>query len=405
VNLGGLLVVAVVAFVAPLVVNTVPRLHLPSPVAEILAGVAIGPSGLGWVHIDTPITVVAMLGLSMLLFLAGLEIDVELLRGRVLRYAALGMAVSLLLALGVGYLLDALGVVHAPVLIAITLAATALGLIIPLLKDAGELRSPAGVSTVAGATVAEFTCITLLSLLFSRETSGTAARIVLLLAFAVAVLLVGATLVRFGETMRISAVLTRLQDTTAQIRVRFAVVLFIGFAALAARFGLETILGAFVAGAMLKVVDRDAAMVHPLTVVKLEAIGFGFLVPVFWVTTGLRFDIHALFASGSTLARVPIFVAALLFVRAVPALIYRGVLARRQILAVGLFQATSLSFIVAATQIGLELGLVSSATAAALVGAGLLSAVLFPPIALSLLERSHAPTEPASKMSAALAHP
>jgi Kef-type K+ transport system membrane component KefB len=381
----GLLLVSLVAFLAPLAVNLVRRLRIPSPVAEIVAGVAIGPAGLAWVQIDTPITVVSMLGLSMLLFLAGLEIDVGLLRGRVLRQAAIGMAVSLALALAVGYGLDAIGIVHAPLLIAIILAATALGLIIPVLKDAGELSSRVGVSVVAGATVAEFTCITLLSLFFSRESSGTGAKVVLLVAFAVAVVTVGAGLLRYGESARISAVFTRLQDTTAQIRVRFAVVLFIAFATLATNLGLETILGAFVAGAMLKVVDRDAEMVHPLTATKLEAIGFGFLIPVFWVTSGLRFDLHALFADPSTLARVPIFLVALMLVRGLPALVYRGTLARTQVLAVGLFQATSLSFIVAATQIGLELHLITSATAAALVGAGLLSAVLFPPIGLTLL--------------------
>jgi Kef-type K+ transport system membrane component KefB len=292
----------------------------------------------------------------------------------------------------VGYGLDALHAVHAPVLIAITLSATALGLIIPLLKDAGELDSPVGSSVVAGATVAEFSCITLLSLLFSRDASGAGARIVLLVFFAVAVLLVGAVLFRFGETPRISAVLTRLQDTTAQIRVRFAVVLFIAFATLATTLGLETILGAFIAGAMLKVVDRDAAMVHPLTATKLEAIGFGFLVPVFWVSSGLRLDVHALFASASTIAEVPIFLAALLVVRGASAVVYRGVLQRRQTLAAGLFLATSLSFIVAATQIGVELHLIPSSTAAALVGAGLLSAALFPPVALALAGGGQAET-------------
>ncbi len=386
-NLTALLVVALVAFVAPLAVNAVRRLRIPSPVVEIVGGILIGPSVFGWVHVDTAISVVSMLGLSMLLFLAGLEIEVDLLRGRLLRETGVAMALSLALALGVGYGLDALGIVHAPVLIAVTLAATALGLVIPLLKDAGELSSPVGISVVAGATVAEFSCITLLSLLFSRDSSGVGAKIALLVAFAVAVLLAGATLFRFGERTRISAVFSRLQDTTAQIRVRFAVVLFVAFATLATRFGLETILGAFVAGAMLKVVDRDAAMIHPLTAVKLEAIGFGFLVPVFWVTTGLRFDAHALFASAATVGRVPLFLAALLVVRAVPAAVYRGTLTRRQLIAVGLFQATSLSFIAAATQIGLQLGLIGSSTSAALVGAGLLSAVLFPPIGLSLLQR------------------
>jgi Kef-type K+ transport system membrane component KefB len=386
-GLGGLLVVSCVAFISPLVGTLLARLRVPTPVLEILAGIAIGPAALGWVHVDTPISVVAMLGLSMLLFLAGLEFDVQRLRGPLLRDAMTGMAVSLLLALGIAFGLDAVHVVSAPLLIAVTLAATALGLVIPLLKDAHELESPVGRATVVGATIAEFSCITLLSLLFSRESSGAAARIVLLCVFAAAVLVIGAVLFRFGETMRISSVLTRLQDTTAQIRVRFAVVLFIAFATLATTLGLETILGAFIAGAMLKVVDRDAAMVHPLTMTKLEAIGFGFLVPVFWVTTGLRFDLHGLFASASTLAEVPIFLAALLVVRGVPALAFRRVVRGPRLVAVGLLLATSLSFIVAATQIGVQLGMIDSATASALVGAGLLSSVLFPPLALGILSR------------------
>jgi Kef-type K+ transport system membrane component KefB len=385
VNLGGLLIISVVAFLAPLAVNAVARLRIPSPVLEIVAGIVIGPAVLGWVRVDTPIAVISMLGLSMLLFLAGLEIEIGRLRGRLLRSSAIGLATSLALALGVAYGLHAAGVVQTPLLVAIALAATALGLVIPVLKDAGELGHPVGNAVVAGATLAEFTCIALLSLFFSAEPTAAGAKIVLLSAFAVAVLLIGAVLLRYGESPRISAVLVRLQDTTAQIRVRFAVVLFIAFATLATTLGLETILGAFVAGALLKVVDRDAAVVHPQTTTKLEAIGFGFLVPVFWVTTGLRFDLHALFASASTLAQVPIFLAALLVVRGVPAAVYRRSLSRRQTVAVGLFQATSLSFIVAATQIGVQLHLITSGTAAALVGAGLLSAVLFPPIALGLI--------------------
>lgn len=392
-SFGGLLIVALVALLSPLVVNLAGRLRIPSPVLGIVAGIVIGPAALGWVHVDTPINVVSMLGLSMLLFLAGLEIDVSLLRGRILRETVVGMVMSLGLAFAVGCGLDVVGVVSAPPLVAITLAATALGLVIPVLKDAGLLRTRAGTAAVAAATVAEFTCITLLSLFFSRETTGTGAQIVLLVVFGAAVLSVGAVLLRFGERGRLGEVLTRLQDTTAQIRVRFAVVLFIAFATLATTLGLETILGAFVAGAMLKIVDRDAAMAHPQTMVKLEAIGFGFLVPVFWVTTGLRFDLHGLFASGLTVAKVAIFLGALLMVRAAPAVVYRRSLPRREVLAVGLFEATSLSFIVAATQIGVGLGLISSAMAAALVGAGLLSAVLFPPIALAIMGRSTAPVE------------
>src|SRR5262249_404981 len=154
---------------------------------------------------------------------------------------------------------------------------------------------------------------------------------------------------------RVMAVLSRLQDTTAQIRVRVAVVVLMAFSALAGALGLEAILGAFVAGALLRAIDRDAEMAHPFTGVKLEALGFGFLVPVVLVASGLRFDLRALFASPSTIALVPLFIGAQLLVRGLPAAAYGRLLDRRRVIAAGLFQATSLSFPIAATAIGLDL--------------------------------------------------
>jgi Kef-type K+ transport system membrane component KefB len=184
--------------------------------------------------------------------------------------------------------------------------------------------------------------------------------------------------------MMLSRVLVRLQDTTAQIRVRGAVLLLIGFVALAERFGLETILGAFMAGVILRIVDRDTAT-HPHFRLKLEGIGFGFLIPVFFVSSGLEFDLSALRSSASTMVRVPVFLVALLLVRGIPALLYRHALGNRRTIAAGLLQATSLSFIVAAVQIGTSLGQITAATGAALIGAGLLSVMLFPLFALMLL--------------------
>jgi Kef-type K+ transport system membrane component KefB len=158
-------------------------------------------------------------------------------------------------------------------------------------------------------------------------------------------------------------VFERLEDTTAQIRVRAAVAIMVGFAALAGELGLETILGAFVAGALLRVVDKEELVRHPRFADKLEGIGYGFVIPVYFVTSGLRFDADALFASASTVARVPLFLLALLLVRGLPALLSRpGVDDQRAVAAAGLLQATSLPFIVAATQIGLEMGLVNEAT-------------------------------------------
>jgi Kef-type K+ transport system membrane component KefB len=187
----------------------------------------------------------------------------------------------------------------------------------------------------------------------------------------------------------------RLQDTTAQIRVRGAFLLLIGFVALAESLGLEVILGAFLAGAVLTLVDRDQMMTHPQFRTKLEAAGFGMFIPVFFVTSGIQFDLDALFASASTLARVPIFLAALLVVRGLPALLYRRALGDRQTLVAGLLQATSLPFIVAASMIGEELGLLDRATGAGLIAAGLLSVLIFPLAALTVIRGGETASEPA----------
>jgi Kef-type K+ transport system membrane component KefB len=203
------------------------------------------------------------------------------------------------------------------------------------------------------------------------------------------------------SSRRISADLLRLQNTTAQIRVRAAMVLLVGFAAAAQALGLEVILGTFIAGALLALVDRDEAMNHPDFRPKLNAIGFGVFIPAFFVTSGVRFDVDALFASSSALFMVPIFLAALIAVRGLPALIYRRFLPPAQVPVAALLQATSLPFIVAATAIGLDLGLLEQSESAALIAAGLLSVMIFPLAALTLLRRQG--MAPARQPSAPLA--
>jgi Kef-type K+ transport system membrane component KefB len=184
-----------------------------------------------------------------------------------------------------------------------------------------------------------------------------------------------------------------LQDTSAQIRVRGAFLLLVLFVVLASKFGLEAILGAFFAGATLRLVDRDDAMTHTFFRPKLEAVGFGVFVPFFFVSTGMRLDVKSLFEGGSTLARVPIFLAALLVVRGLAAFLYRPFAERRsQLVAGGLLQATSLSIPVVAGQIGVELGLIGPQSYVALVAAGLVSVIAFPLLALTLLMRRAAPS-------------
>jgi Kef-type K+ transport system membrane component KefB len=392
----GLLVVAAIALGAPLLVGLFPGIRVPAVVLEIVAGIAVGPSGFGWVHVDVPIQVISLIGLAFLLFLAGLEIDVARLRGPVLRSAALGYVVTIVLGVMVGLAFAAADWVNSPLLLAIALSATSLGLVVPVLKDAGQVEAPVGQLTIAGATVADFAAVVLLSLLFSEMAGSTGSRLLLLGMFVVLATLTVLTLTRLERSARLETVLVKLQDTTAEIRVRFAVLLLMAFVAMAASLGLETILGAFLAGAILGMVDRDT-MTHPNFHLKLEAIGYGFVIPVFFVSSGLRFDLDALLDAPSALARVPLFLAALLVVRAVPAFLYAPAIGRRQAVAAGLLQATSLPFLVTATSIGVTLGEMTPVTAAALVSAGLLSVIVFPLVAVTIL-RSGAQSSPSQAL-------
>src|SRR5438067_7022103 len=339
ISFGGVAIVAAAALAAPLVLGLFPGIRLPAIVLEIVLGIVIGPQVLGWVSIDTPIQVMSLLGLAFLLLLAGLEVEYERFRGRLLRLTALGYALSFGLALLIGLGLHASGLVKSPLLIGIALSATSLGIVIPVLKDAGQVGAPFGQLVVAGASIAEIATIVLLSLFFSGEASGIGVKLVLLGLFGLFVIAVGVAVLGAEQSMRISATLLRLQDTTAEIRIRGSFLLLALFVVLAERLGLEAILGAFLAGAIVKLVDRDQAMTHPQFRQKLEAVGYGVFVPVFFVATGVRFELHALFANAT----------------------------------------------VVAGQIGVQLDLIRPAAYAALVAAGLLSVLLFPLAALTLL--------------------
>ncbi len=381
-----LLVVVAVGFAAPFLLGLVPRLRLPAVVLEIVAGIVVGPSVLGWVEVDQPVAVLSVVGLAFLLFLAGLEIDVAKLRGPVLRAAALGFVVSFTVAITVALLLSSAGVADEPLFLAVVLTATALGIVVPVLKDSEEIGSTFGQLVVAAASIADFATVILLSLFFSRESSSATTKVLLLAGLLVTSVLIALTISEVQHLRRVSDTLQRLQDTTAQIRVRGAFVLMIGLVALATSLGLEVILGAFIAGAILTLVDRDGAMTDPDFRRKLEATGFGVFIPVFFVTSGVSYDLDAL-GDPSTLVNVPIFLAALLAIRGLPALLYPPLVPRGLVAPAALLQATSLPFIVAATAIGTEIGVVSAANAAALIAAGLLSVVMFPLLAVTLLRR------------------
>src|SRR5215211_2422691 len=349
ISLTGLLIVAAIAFVVPLGLSLVPALRIPSVVIEIAVGIVIGPAVLGLAEVDVPLQVMALLGLAFLLLLAGLEIDLDRLRGARLRSAAIGFVVSVAIALGIGLGLYAAGLIEAPLLVAIILSSTSLGIVIPVLTDTGQANTTLGQLVIAGSSVADFGAVILLSLFFSGDSSSVGSTLLLIGAFVVLVAAIGITVAEFEQVGRLNAVLLRLQDTSAQIRVRGALLFLIGFAVLAQLLGLEIILGAFIAGTVLRLVDKDGMMTHTLFRPKLEAVGFGVFIPFFFVTSGMQLDVGALLApGGAALASVPVFLFTLLLVRGLPAILYRPVIGTRGVLAAALLQATSLPFIVAA---------------------------------------------------------
>jgi Kef-type K+ transport system membrane component KefB len=400
-HFSNLLIVVAAGFTAPFALGFFPKVRLPAIVFELVLGIILGPAVLGWVSVDEPVTVMSLIGLAVLLFLAGIEIEFDMLRGKVLRATLIGFVLSFGIAIVLGLILKEAGLVKQPIFLAVLLCATSLGVLVPVLKDAGQVNSTFGQLVIAAGSIADFGAVILLSLLFSEKSTSTTSQVILLVGLFVVALLIGLAVAVIEHSKTVLMVFARLQDTTAQIRVRAAFLIHIGFVALAGKLGLEVILGAFLAGAIVSLVDQDRQMTHPLFRRKLEAIGFGVFIPVFFVTSGVKYDLNALTSSGSTIVRVPIFLAALMLARGLPALLYGRLIPRKQVAIAGLMQGTSLPFIVAGTAIGQQLGLISAGSSAALIAAGLLSVLIFPALSLSLLRGAGMTRQPMTPQDAA----
>ena len=394
ISFNGVLVIAAVAVFVPVVLGLLPALPVPGAVLEVIAGIVIGPSVLGWVHIDAPITVLSDLGLGMLLFLAGLEIDVDGLRGPLGRLAVMAFGGSVLLGVGCGYALSLPGSTGHPLFLAIVLMSTSAGLLLPLLKDASQEDTRFGQLVMTAAALAEVATIMFLSLLFSTTSKTPAHRVASLAIFLALLAVFGLTLGRVRRLGRLERLLDRLEDRSAQLRVRATLTIALAFGVLAYRFGFASILGAFAAGLLVRMIDLTGQTPHPQFETKLQGIGFGFLIPIFFIATGIQFDLKALFTHPVAIAEVPLFLAALLVVRGLPALLYTRFVGLRHASVAGLMQATTLTFVIVATEIGLADRLISPTTSASLLTAGLLSAALFPALALRLLFPAASVPEP-----------
>jgi Kef-type K+ transport system membrane component KefB len=373
--------VAAIAFAAPLIRGMAPQILVPSIVLELVAGIIVGPHALGIASATTPVEVFSTVGLACLLFLAGREIQVERLRGALLATSLAGFAISFALGFGAALAVHEVGLIKTPLLLAIIFVATSLSIIIVPLKDAGETETNWGQQVIAAGAIAEFGAVVLLSFFYSGEHRGAPTEILHLSLFVLVAALVLFSIKRGSQMRRVREAIDRLEGTSAQIRVRGDFALVAVVAGVASQLGLEAILAAFTVGVIRGMTSaRDERQEE-----RLDAVALGIFVPFFFVGSGLDFDVGALFASFSSFIRLPLFVLALLVVRGLPALLYRGRFGTTRSIAAGLLQATSLSFIVVATQIGLDLNIMYPATATALVGAGLISVVAFPALAFRMI--------------------
>lgn len=395
---GTLFVILAIAFLAPLAADTFHRFRIPGLVFEIVLGIVVGPAVLGLVRVTEPITLLSNLGLAALIFLAGFEIDPTRIKGRPVKLALAGWAISIGIGLGAALALTALGVIQTEIYVAFALTTTALGTLLPILRDSGLLPTRFGTNVLAVGSVGEFGPIIAVALVLSgaSESKAIVALVVFMLVAVVALFV--ATRVRLPRLKRL---LHNTLRSSGQLHIRLAVVLIAALTLMAAELGLDFLLGAFTAGVLYRLFltagtdegERDAVET------KLEALSYGYLVPIFFVVTGIEFDLDSLTSSAGAMLKVPLFLCLFLLARGVPVLLYRKELpARRERRALAFLSATALPLVVAITTIGVAAGQMRESTAAALVGAGMCSIVIGPLVGLTLVrhlttERDTAPAE------------
>jgi Kef-type K+ transport system membrane component KefB len=375
-----MVIVAVAALAGITVMLLSPRLAIPVVVVELLLGILIGPQALDFAQIDPTTDFLGDLGLGMLFFFAGYEIDFDRIKGRPLKLGIVGWLISLALAYGIGGALAAAGVVLSYLYTGSAMATTAIGTLIPILKDAGELKTRFGTYLLAAGGMGEFGPILLITLILS--TTNPLHEAVILVAFVVAAVFTGVLAVR--SAFRGWPVLERTLETSSQLAVRLAVVLVFGLVALAAELGLDILLGGFVAGMITRLAlrDREVGVLES----KLTAVGYGLLIPFFFITSGMDFDLDALTSSASAVLKMVMFIGLFLVVRGIPSLLlYRKAIpALRDRVALAFYASTELPLVVAITTIAVEQGHMRSSTAAGLVGAAIISTLVFPLVALRL---------------------
>ena len=382
---GALVVVALIAVAAPIIVNLRPSLRIPAVVVEVILGAVVGPGGLGLITTDTAIKVLAFLGLGFLLFVAGLEIEPESTT-RHLRSVSLGFALSVVIGIAIAFGISRIEPISHPVLVGFAISSTSLGVIVAVLRDAGATETEFGHLAVAAGSFGEFGSLLLIAIFFSQESGSVGLRTLTLVFFGVVVIAGGFVMAGLLHFRGLTLVVARLRGGSWQLDVRLAMLVLIVFAGVAGSLGFEGILGCFAAGALIRVVDRQGLSRHPDFMAKIDAVGYGFLIPVFFISSGLALDFRSLVDHPEHFVLIPLFFFGFLLSRGASALLSVREVGRRQAAALGLLQATTLTVIVVVVDLALALHVLDEPASTALLAAGLLSEIVFPPIALALLQ-------------------
>jgi Kef-type K+ transport system membrane component KefB len=373
-----LLIVVMLAFVVPLLLSSVRgRFAIPIVVGEIVGGMIVGQSGFGWVLPDNgALNLLKELGFVLLMFLSGMEIDFRSLRRTdpqqprqpshwsPLSLAILNFGATLLLAGTFAWGLKWIGATTDPWMMGLILSTTALGVVVPILKETGLSQTLFGQTILLATVIADFVTMFLISVLVAVISRGLTAEILLVFLLFVAFFFVA----RFGSFLSriesLQRVIAELSHATAQIKVRAAFSTLLIFVVLAETLGIEIIVGAFLAGAIVALLrapeDRELSS-------QLEAIGFGFFIPIFFIMVGVDFNLPALLSSTGALLSVPLLLIAAIAVKMIPALIFRLNHTWREALAAGILMCPRLSLIIAAAAIGEKLGVIDESVNAGIV--------------------------------------
>jgi Kef-type K+ transport system membrane component KefB len=379
-----LVLIGLAAVLAPIVAEWSRRfVAVPEVVIQIIFGILLGPFVLNLAHPNNVVTALSDFGLTYLMFLAGTELDLSTMRQGHLGRAAGSWGTSLVLALAVGVVLHATGLVLDHVVVALCLTTTALGTLLPILHDAGVLHTPIGPSMLAVGAIGEFGPIVAVAVLLTNRDPRLT---FLLLALFVAVAVIAALLATQVHPPRVIALLRKHLNSTAQLPVRISVLLVILLVFLAEKLSLDVLLGAFAAGVVVRLFIQGEDS-QPITN-KLEAIGFGFLIPIFFIDSGIKFDLHALVHMPKVLLLVPVFTVIFLFTRGLPTwAFFRGVVTKVEARTLAVFSATGLPLIVVITTLGVSEHRMKPQNAAALVAAGMLSVLIYPLVGLRWLDK------------------